>query len=303
MLNKFIPPGWTYNPSTFSQRIYIVILAFIGSAISLYLALFQYEVIDDVWEPFFGEGSRKILMSPTSFILPVSDAALGALAYLIDAITGIIGGPARWQKMPLMVIIFGFFVGPLSIVSIALVIAQPVLYHQWCTLCLVSAVISIIIVGPSMDEVLASLQYLKRIKQEGKSMVPFLGGRAVQEVKYSTLAAPPQNKFLVWPLWVCMVLSVLLIFSANVFKSATANIYYVICPLILTCSCIALWETTRSFRYLNIFWAVLFLLLLSINEGMNQLANMLIAIVIIILSLIPLEYRHQFDGGWKILLK
>jgi hypothetical protein len=35
--------------------------------------------IGDVWEPFFGNGSRLILTSGVSRILPVPDAALGAL--------------------------------------------------------------------------------------------------------------------------------------------------------------------------------------------------------------------------------
>ncbi|MGZ8422445.1 MAG: vitamin K epoxide reductase family protein, partial [Nitrospira sp.] len=34
----------------------------------------------------------------------------------------------------------------------------------WCTLCLVSAVLSIVMIGPAMDEVLASLQFLKRVR-------------------------------------------------------------------------------------------------------------------------------------------
>jgi hypothetical protein len=37
-----------------------------------------------------------------------------------------------------------------------------VLYHSWCTLCLASAVISVAMIGPAVDEVLASLQHLRR---------------------------------------------------------------------------------------------------------------------------------------------
>jgi hypothetical protein len=42
------------------------------------------------------------------------------------------------------------------------VILQPVLFDAWCTLCLASALISVLMIGPAMDEFLASLQYLKR---------------------------------------------------------------------------------------------------------------------------------------------
>jgi uncharacterized membrane protein len=158
-----VPPGWDYNPASWQQRLPIAALAAIGGAIATYLALFQYHVVDDVWEPFFGEGSRKILSSSLSTMLPISDGALGALSYLADALSALIGGRRRWRTMPWIVVIFGVLVGPLGIVSVALVIAQPLLYNAWCTLCLASAVISVVMIGPAMDEVLASLQYLKRV--------------------------------------------------------------------------------------------------------------------------------------------
>lgn len=157
-----IPPGWDYNPATWQQRLPIITLAIVGFAIATYLALYQYRVVESVWEPLFGEGSRTILNSNLSRVLPVSDAALGAFGYLADAVTGAIGGTRRWRTMPWLVIIFGIFVGPLGLVSIGLVIAQPVLYDSWCTLCLVTAVISVLMIGPAMDEVLASLQHVRR---------------------------------------------------------------------------------------------------------------------------------------------
>src|SRR5688572_13294289 len=87
-----VPPGWDYNPASMSQRLPIVGLALIGCAIATVLALYQYGTLGTVWEPFFGEGTRIVLSSGLSRVLPVSDAALGAAGYLADAITGIIGG-------------------------------------------------------------------------------------------------------------------------------------------------------------------------------------------------------------------
>ena len=83
---KNIPPGWSYNPASWTQRAPIIILAFIGFGIATYLSLYQLEIIDSVWEPFFGDGSVKILNSFISHILPVPDAALGAFSYVLDAI-------------------------------------------------------------------------------------------------------------------------------------------------------------------------------------------------------------------------
>jgi hypothetical protein len=69
-----------------------------------------------------------------------------------------------------MVIIFGLAVGPLGMVSVTLVILQPVLFDSWCTLCLASAAISVLMIGPAMDELLASLQHLKREAGHGRSV-------------------------------------------------------------------------------------------------------------------------------------
>lgn len=165
--DELVPPGWVKNPSAWGERLPIVGLALVGLAIATYLSLFQYEVIDTVWEPFFGDGSRTVLTSRLSNVLPVKDAALGALGYLLDAVTGVIGGTKRWRTMPWIVIIFGILVGPLGAVSVLLVVAQPVLYGSFCTLCLASAVISLAMIPPAVDEVLASFQDLRRMRQSG----------------------------------------------------------------------------------------------------------------------------------------
>ena len=142
-----------------------------GFFIAGYVALYQWRVIDTVWEPFFGDGSVRILNSKVShlFSFPFTDAFLGALGYLADAVTGAIGGRARWRTMPWIVIIFGLLIGPLGAISILLVILQPVMFDAWCTLCLATALISVLMIGPAMDEFLASLQHLKREKERGRS--------------------------------------------------------------------------------------------------------------------------------------
>lgn len=168
--DRQIPPHWAYNPSTWSQRIPVIVLAMIGFGIATYLALYQWRVIDSVWEPFFGDGSETILNSGVSKILPIPDAALGAIGYLADAVTGAVGGRGRWRTMPWIVIVFGIAVGPLGVVSITLVVLQPVLYGTWCTLCLASAVVSVAMIGPAMDEFLASCQYVRREQDRGRSL-------------------------------------------------------------------------------------------------------------------------------------
>jgi hypothetical protein len=45
-----------------------------------------------------------------------------------------------------------------------------VLFDAWCTLCLASALVSLLMIAPTMDEFLASLQHLKRASDEGLSL-------------------------------------------------------------------------------------------------------------------------------------
>ena len=50
--DRDIPLGWSYNPSTWLQRMPIIVLAILGFAIAGYLSLYQLRVISEVWEPF-----------------------------------------------------------------------------------------------------------------------------------------------------------------------------------------------------------------------------------------------------------
>ena len=164
-----LPPGWDYNPSAWPQRLPIIVLSLVGFVIASYLTAYQLDMITSVWEPFFGTGSETILNSSVSKVLPIPDAALGAAGYIVDAAAGVIGGRDRWRSMPWIVVIFGVAIGPLGAVSILLVILQPVMLGAWCTLCLASAVVSVLMIGPALDEFLASLQHLRRVHAEGDS--------------------------------------------------------------------------------------------------------------------------------------
>jgi hypothetical protein len=163
------PPGWSYNPSAWSQRLPIAGLSVLGFATATYLALYQWGVLADVWEPFFGDGSRRILHSWVSKLFPIPDAALGAAAYLLDAVTAVIGGRARWKTMPWMVMLFGIAVGPMGLVGIVLIVIQPLLFDAWCTLCILSAGISLAMIYPSLDEVVASWQYVRGETRRGQA--------------------------------------------------------------------------------------------------------------------------------------
>jgi uncharacterized membrane protein len=171
------PPGWSYNPSEWKERLIPVGGACVGFAIAMYLSLYQLGMLSSVWEPFFGSGSQEVLHSRIAQLLPIPDALLGAAGYLIEGIVGACGGCNRWHDTPWLVLVYGLVAVGLGLVSMMLVIFQPVLFHAWCTLCLASAAISIAIVWPAMDEVLASLQFLTRVIGRGGSCGGALWGR------------------------------------------------------------------------------------------------------------------------------
>ena len=130
MATEGTPPGWDANPSSWRQRLPIVAVALVGFGIATYLTLYQLDVFDTVWEPFFGDGSETVLNSEVSHILPIPDALLGTFSYALDAVTGVLGGTRRWKTMPWLVVLFGLAVGPLGAVSVLLVVLQPVLFDD-----------------------------------------------------------------------------------------------------------------------------------------------------------------------------
>jgi hypothetical protein len=176
-LDDEAPEGWVYNPSAWSQRIPIAVLAFIGFGIAVWLTLFQIGVLPTIWEPFFGAGSRTILTSGVSYLLPVPDAALGALGYLADAVFGLVGGTARWKRQPWVVVVFAIAVIPFGVTSMTLFILQPALYDTWCTLCLLSVAISLAMVPYAWDEFVASWHWVGGRRASGVSLWSAMLGR------------------------------------------------------------------------------------------------------------------------------
>jgi hypothetical protein len=77
--------------------------------------------------------------------------------------------------MAWLFVLCGLAMGPLGLVSVFLVISQPVFLNALCTLRLVSAVIPVAMIGPAMDEDLASLQHLRREQARGRSFWRALG--------------------------------------------------------------------------------------------------------------------------------
>ena len=171
-----IPEPWEYNPSKWSQRLRISMVAAIAVFIAIYMGLYQWRLIDSVWDPIFGKQSMEVLDSEVSHKITswvrVPDSILGALAYLGDIIFALAGSTRRWHDRPWLVIVFGLDVIPLGLVSAILIFMQGFVVNAFCTLCLVTAVISLILIVLAYDEVWSCLLYLYRVyKRSGKFSV------------------------------------------------------------------------------------------------------------------------------------
>ncbi|MBA3912222.1 MAG: DNA polymerase III subunit epsilon, partial [Rhodobacter sp.] len=182
---KNIPPGWTYCPSTWAQRLPIALLGLVGLLISRVLTAYQLGHIDAVFEPFFGgdpvnlkNGTEEIISSSVSKAWPIPDAGLGAISYTLEILMAVMGGRDRWRTMPWMVTFFGILVIPLGVVSIYFIIIQPIVIGTWCTLCLFAALAMLIMIPFALDEVIATGQYLWWVRCTGKPVIRtfFRGG-------------------------------------------------------------------------------------------------------------------------------
>lgn len=261
-----IPPGWSYNPASWTQRVPIIALGFFGFLASRYMAAFQLGHIPEAWDPFFGDGTRRVLLSDVSRSFPVSDAGLGALMYLIEVLSTGMGDKTRWRTMPWMVGLFGLAVIPLGVVSIVLVFMQPLAVGAWCTLCLLTAAFMLLMIPLSLDEVAAMIQYVAKRRREGVSAwrTFWLGGNmaprddeknAVDEPWTASgmlggLAGSP------W-LYAVAVLGGWLMFApaAIGFGGTLADSHHLVGALVIVFAVIALAEIGRPVRLLNLLTA------------------------------------------------
>jgi hypothetical protein len=267
-----VPPGWSYNPSSWPQRWIMIVMGFMGWMVSRYLAAFQLGYIDTVWDPFFGESTINVLNSTMSHSMPVSDAGLGSFAYTFEFLMGFMGSPARWRTMPWMVLFFGILVIPLGLVHIFLVISQPVLVGAWCTFCLMAAAIMLPMLPLEGDEVIAMFQFMKKAKKRGDNLwkVFWFGGsldtmeqdeRSPELVKFpdeknSIFQASIWGMTFPWTLTVSMLLGVGLMFAPGVFgdpiQTSSATLNHVGGALVVVMAVISMGEVFRMVRYLNV---------------------------------------------------
>ncbi len=310
-----IPPGWTYNPSAWSQRIPVIFFAIVGWFLARYMAAFQLHYIDYVWDPFFGMGTEKVITSLISKEFPVPDAGLGAMAYSLEAIMGAKGGVRRWHTMPWIVVVFGILVVPLGFISITLVMLQPIAVGAWCGLCLIIAACMLVMLALTVDEVLAVCQYLHRVRREKKKFWRiFFRGSEYSEDSVDT-RAPTFNQSpwkiikgmfwgvrIQWNLLITALIGAWLLFANNIigFHGVLADNTDVCGALIVVFSIISLAEVIRPVRFVNMLVALWFGISVFVLPGATPFLMwhaVIVAVVVIMLSIFRGRIKEKY-GNW-----
>ena len=316
MTGPDIPPGWDYSPSSWMQRIPIIFLAFIGLYVSRYLAAYQLGHIENAWDPYFGNGTETIITSDVSKAWPVPDAGLGAVTYVLEILTGIIGGRDRWRTMPWLVILFGVMIVPLGAVSIFFIIIQPILIGTWCTLCLIAAAAMLMQIPYSVDELIATGQFLAERRRKGKSVIlAFLrgdtmeGGRKMESEDFDGSPWAILKDMLgggvnlPWSLVCSAAIGAWLMCTRLVFSTqgAQANSDHLIGALVITVSIAALAESARPARFINMLLAIPLMAAPWMLDGGSLGADWagVMAGVLLILSSIPRGKIDNHYGSWS----
>ena len=309
-----IPPGWSYNPSSWLQRTPMIGLAFVGFFLSRYLAAFQLHHIPSAWDPFFGDGTTRVLTSKVSKAWPISDAGLGSLSYLLEALSGFMGDSKRWRTMPWMVLMFGLLVIPLGVTSIVLVVLQPVMVGAWCTICLVTAAAMLIMIPLTLDEVVAMTQFVLQAKREGKPLWStfWMGGSIEGEKDARTpefdgtigkgVSAMVWGMSVPWNLALSALAGLWLMFAPAVLANGgrAADSDHLFGALIITFAVIAMGEVGRPLRLLNVLfgaWLIIAPFVLAGHSEGGRWSDIGTGLLVIALSLRRGPVREHY-GTW-----
>jgi len=305
------PPGWSYNPSTWPQRAPIIALALLGFILSRQMAAYQLGHTGSVWEPFFDPGTRAVLDSDVSKMFPISDGGFGAVAYAVEALMGFMGDRQRWRSMPWMVTFFGILVVPLGMVSITLIILQPVAVGEWCTPCLIAALAMLIMIALTLDEVVAMGIFLLRAAREGQSVwrVFWLGGTLTEAPMESgghpdviSAKAMIWGVALPWNLLVAAALGLWLMAAPSIVDSAgnAAHSDHLVGALVVSFAIMAWADVGRALRFVNVLFGAWIALAPWLLDGATTgavVSDLVVGIALILLSL-PRGPVGERYGTW-----
>ena len=323
------PPGWSYNPSSWPQRSILIALGFAGMVVSRYLGAYQLGYIDSVWDPFFGfaGGTQEVLDSDMSHMWPISDGALGGVAYTFEFLMGFMGAKSRWRTMPWMVAMFGILVIPLGLSHIALVMSQPAVVHHWSTLALLAAAVMLPMITLTVDEVVAMGQHVRdavrRGDREGSAWKVFwMGGQpgdSTPDEDDPKIGELPDRPGAVtaeslwgatapWNLVAMTLLGIWLLFAPAAFdvsiRSGAADVAHIGGAVVIVAAVVAMGEPVRLLRFLGgaAGLAVAGLVFLTDPDTGYAAAVVVTGVLVAATSLRRGEVRQTY-GDWELLTR
>ena len=207
--------------------------------------------------------------------------------------------------MPWLSICFGAMVVPAGIISILLIVLQPILVGAFCGICLMIAVCMLVMIVLTLPEVIAAGQLLVRAKKNGKGFwAVFWKG----DLSSSSLPVKPLQRTrtsvlgftIPWNLALTLCLSVWILASPTLLALShpASDSNYIIGPLLFAISVISCVELVRFLRFFNL--ALGFGLCLSVFflEGFSVLgwvSNLSTGILVAFLS-VPKGIRRERYG-------
>ncbi len=312
-----VPPGWTYNPSTWPQRAPVIALATVSFFLARYMASYQLGHIPNAWDPLFGRGTELVLTSAVSRAFPVSDSGLGAYTYLIELLSAVMGDSRRWRTMPWMVAMFGIVVVPLGITSVVLIMLQPVAVGAWCTICLITALFMLIMVAVSLDEIVAMIQFLVIGKRSGASAwrLFWIGGTLPKPVEDIGLSRRPTPSWtanswreMLWgasftrPLLGSVLVGVWVMAAPWVFGTTGPAFRFesIFGALAVVTAFVAWAEVTRAVRIVNVLIGLAIAVAAWLFPDVSMAARLsdLVAGLLLIVFSVPRGPVRDRYGGW-----
>jgi hypothetical protein len=214
------------------------------------------------------------------------------------------------------VLLFGLMIVPLGAVSIFFIVIQPIVIGTWCTLCLVAAVAMLAQIPYSLDELVASGQFLLDRHRKGKSVIlAMLRGDTMEGGKRTPpddFERPPMAVLkemlgggvnLPWGLLASAALGIGLMCTRLLFGTdgPQADSDHLLGALVVTVSVTALAEVARPARFINILLGVALVFAPFMFDGGSGLADLVG--VVTGMALVPLSIPRgaivNRYGGWN----
>jgi hypothetical protein len=223
--------------------------------------------------------------------------------------------------MPWLVVLFGLMIAPLGVVSIFFIVIQPILIGTWSTLALLAAAAVLVQIPYSLDELLASLQFVRRRAHAGSRWLTVLlrgdtdetprraVARAVDELDASPVAivrdAISGGVSLPWNFALAGLVALSLLFTRVLLDAdgSLANAHHLLGSLVLTVISIAAAEVARPIRYVNLLLGAALLVVPFVYDAPVGTAALTVAAGLAIAALSirrgPIRGRY---GPWSRLL-